>query len=140
MTKEKTPVPDAAKPTIVPDPEVDAKPQRRRFTAKYKLRILKEVDACHEPGQIGALLRREGLYSSNLSKWRQQQEAGALRELGKKRGRKAKPQNTELARLRRENARLLRENQQLLAINEIQKKVSNLLGIPLNSPDDDENA
>lgn len=121
----------------VPDPEVDAKPKRRQFTAKYKLDILKEVEACREEGDIGAVLRREGLYSSHLTTWRRQRDAGALRGLGKKRGRKAKPRDKEKERLQRENARLQRENQQLRAINEIQKKVSALLGIPLNAPEDD---
>ena len=121
----------------VPDPEVDAKPKRRRFPAKYKLDILKEVEACREEGEIGAVLRREGLYSSHLTTWRRQRDDGALRGLGKKRGRKAKPRDKEKERLQRENARLQRENQQLRAINEIQKKVSALLGIPLNTPEDD---
>lgn len=118
-----------------PDPEVDAKPARRRFTARYKLRILTEADAAREAGQIGELLRREGLYSSHLSAWRAQREAGALAALGRKRGRKTKLRDREKERLRQENARLRREVQQLRAINEIQKKVSELLGIPLDAPD-----
>jgi len=118
-----------------PDPEVDAKPARRRFTATYKLRILTEADAAREAGQVGELLRREGLYSSHLSAWRAQREAGALAALGRKRGRKAKLRDREKERLRQENARLRREVQQLRAINEIQKKVSELLGIPLDAPD-----
>lgn len=121
----------------VPDPEVDAKPKRRRFSAKYKLDILKEVNACREEGEIGAVLRREGLYSSHLTTWRRQRDEGALRGLGQKRGRKGKPRDTEKEQLQRENARLQRENQQLRAINEIQKKVSELLGIPLNIPEHD---
>ncbi len=137
--KEKNPLLAVPNDEVRPSPEVDAKPKRRRFSAKYKLRILKEADACRAEGQIGALLRREGLYSSHLTTWRKQQDTGALRELGKKRGRKAKRRDPEKIRLQRENARLLRENQQLRAINEIQKKVSSLLGIPLNTPGDDEN-
>ena len=72
----RVPTPPAAPPT--PDPEVPEKPLRRRFTAEYKLRILKEAEACRDTGQIGALLRREGLFSSHLTKWRRQQEAGSL--------------------------------------------------------------
>jgi len=64
-----------------PDPEVSATVQRRRFPAAYRLRILKQADACKKPGEVGALLRREGLYSSLLTNWRRQREAGALREM-----------------------------------------------------------
>src|SRR5437016_516099 len=71
-----------------PDPELVERPLRRRFTAEYKLRILREVEACTRPGEIGALLRREGLYSGHLSKWRRQREQGALEALGRPRGRK----------------------------------------------------
>ena len=124
----------------VPDPEVDAKPRRRTFPADYKLRILQEVSACSGEGEIGQVLRREGLYSSHLSTWRQQRDEGALRELGKKRGRKPKRQDRDTERLKRENARLLRENAQLKQILAIQKKVSELLGIPLSHLENDENA
>jgi len=117
-----------------PDPEVDAKPARRRFTAAYKLRILTEAEAARETGQVGELLRREGLYSSHLTTWRAQRDAGALAALGKKRGRKARQRDLEKERLEKECAQLRRENQQLRAINEIQKKVSELLGIPLDAP------
>ena len=86
--------------------EVMARPVRRRFTAEYKLRILQEADRC-APGELGALLRREGLYSSNLSKWRWERQAGQLAGLRpKKRGRKVDAQAQELARLESENARL----------------------------------
>lgn len=122
-----------------PDPEVDAKPKRRRFTAEHKQRILKEAEAARDAGQVGELLRREGLYSSHLTKWRAQRDAGALAALGRKRGRKAKPRDLEKERLEQENARLRRENLQLRAINEIQKKVSELLGIPLTEPESGEN-
>jgi transposase-like protein len=71
-----------------PDPELVERPLRRRFSAEYKLRILREVEACTRPGEIGALLRREGLYSGHLSKWRRQRDAGALEALGRPRGRK----------------------------------------------------
>ena len=94
----------------VPDPEVVPKAKRRKFSAEYKRRILREADACRKPGEIGALLRREGLYSSLLSDWRRQREAGALAGLrAKKRGRKAKPEARRVAELERENERLRRE-------------------------------
>jgi transposase len=89
-------VPDA------PDPEVPAKPTRRRFSAAYKLRIVAEYDAATDPGAKGALLRREGLYSSHIIGWRRARDTGALTALDRKRGRKpAGEQQTELARLRR---------------------------------------
>jgi transposase-like protein len=117
------------------------KASRRRFTAKYKLAILREAERC-EPGQIGALLRREGLYSSHLTKWRQQREAGALAALGpRKRGRKAKvrdPQAQRLAQLQRENERLRRRLAQAETIIEVQKKVSTLLGIPLKTRENED--
>ncbi len=101
------------KHVTVPDPEVPEKKPRRRFTARYKLRILEEADACTEPGRLGALLRREGLYSSSLATWRRQRDQGQLSALGpKKRGRKPKQKNPmaeRVARLERENRRL--ENQ-----------------------------
>lgn len=115
-----------------PDPEVPAKARRRRFTASYKLRVLEEVDRCSEPGEIGALLRREGLYSSLLSRWRQQREAGALEALApKKRGRKPQPvdpQARRVAELERENARLREKLEKAQTIIEVQKKLSQLLG------------
>ena len=114
-----------------PDPEVPAKARRRTFTAKYKLKILAEADGCSKPGEIGALLRREGLYSSHLSKWRQQREEGALAGLTpKKRGRKPRPvdpQARRVAELERENARLQRKLEQAETIIEVQKKLSRLL-------------
>ena len=89
-----------------PDPEVPEKAKRRRFSAEYKLAILREVDACTEPGQIGALLRRERLYSSHLVDWRRQRDTGALEALARKRGPKpADPARVEVERLRRANQR-----------------------------------
>jgi len=123
----------------VPDPEVDAKATRRRFTAEYKLRILKEAEGCRQEGEVGSLLRREGLYSSHLTSWRKQRDTGALQELGKKRGRKAKPRDKEKERLQRENMRLKQELVRAEQIIDIQKKVAGLLGIPLRSLDDDNN-
>jgi len=115
----------------VPDPEVVPKAKRRQFTAKYKLRILEEVDRCTERGQIGELLRREGLYSSHLSKWRQQRARGQLQGLAsKKRGRAAQaPAVTELAQLRRENERLRAQLEQAEIIIDVQKKLAKLLGL-----------
>jgi transposase len=119
------------------DPEVVERAQRRRFSAEYKLRILEEAERC-EPGEIGALLRREGLYSSHLTTWRRQREAGALAALAPhKRGPKAKasvPGQTRLRELERENTQLRERLTQAETIIEVQKKVSSLLGISLNSP------
>jgi len=116
-----------------PDPEVPEKRRRRKFSAQYKLRILAEAEACHEPGQIGVLLRREGLYSSNLSTWKRQQEAGLLEALSpKKRGRKGKVKNPlaqQVARLERENERLKEQLRKAEIIIDVQKKISQILGI-----------
>ena len=126
-------------PAEVPDPEVLAQAKRRRFTAEYKQRILEEADQCQEQGAIGALLRREGLYSSHLSKWRQQRAAGQLRGLRpKKRGRKPDPQAAELARLQRENERLQTRLEQAETIIEVQKKLCRLLELPTAEPDENE--
>ncbi len=126
-----------------PDPEVPEKPVRRRFKAEYKLRILKEADACKgKLGKIGELLRREGLYSSHVTTWRLQHKEGALRGLSsKKRGRKAKkadPLARRVAQLERENGRLRDKLKQAETIIEIQKKVSALLGISPDSPESSE--
>jgi transposase len=117
--------------TEVPDPEVVPKAKRRKFSAEYKRRILDEVDSCTEPGQIGALLRREGLYSSHLTTWRRQRERGVLEALGpQKRGRKGKDElEREVSRLRREKERLQGRLEQAETIIEVQKKLSHLLGL-----------
>lgn len=130
--------PSLAPAAAVPDPEVPEKPARRRFTAEYKLRILHEADGCVEPGALGALLRREGLYSSHLTTWRRQREQGALEALTpKKRGRRAPhPLSRRVAELERENVHLQRRLKQAETIIEVQKKVSEILGIPLKSPAD----
>lgn len=124
-----------------PDSEVHSKPVRRRFTASYKLRILEEADRCTQPGQIGALLRREGLYSSHLVLWRRQRRAGTLSALSPaKRGPKPEPRNPlagEIDRLRRDNERLSRRLKQAETIIEFQKKVSEILGIPLSVPEEE---
>jgi len=118
-----------------PDPEVSQKRPRRRLSAQYKLRILDEVDARTEPGHVGAILRREGLYYSNIRTWRQQRDAGVLHGLSpKKRGRKAKEVNPlaqKVAELERQNKRLQKKLKQAETIIEVQKKVSEILGIPL---------
>lgn len=118
----------------VPEPEVSAVPQRRRFTAEYKAGIVQEADACREEGAIGALLRREGLYSSHLVKWRRQYRSAALTALkDDKRGRKQtkNPLEDEVSRLQRENIRLVRRLEQAETIIEIQKKISSMWGLPL---------
>jgi transposase-like protein len=128
--------PVAGEASKIPDPEVEARPKRRRFSAAYKARIVAEAEGCTESGDIGALLRREGLYSSQLSKWREQYRAGALDALrDDKRGRKRtrNPLEDEVVRLRKENARLSGRLEQAEAIIEIQKKVAAMLGNPLPS-------
>ncbi len=124
----------------MPDPEVPERPARRRFSAEYKLRIVEEANAAIEPGQVGALLRREGLYSSHLVDWRRQYRLGALSSLARPRGRpKPHPLATENERLRRQVGRLSTRLTRAERIIEIQGKVSELLGIPLaQSSDDDE--
>lgn len=124
----------------VPDPEVVPRAKRRQFTAQYKLRILEEAERCNERGQIGELLRREGLYSSHLSKWRQQRARGQLQGLApKKRGRKGRdPTVAELARLRRENERLRAELEKAEIIIDVQKKLARLLGQKTDETESDE--
>jgi transposase len=122
--------------------EVTSKAKRRRFTAEYKRKVLQQADACAGSGQVGALLRREGLYSSHLTTWRQARERGELAGLApRKRGPKAQEPNPlvkELAAKERENAHLKAENAKLQIICEVQKKVSLLLGVTLPTiPEDD---
>ncbi len=116
-----------------PQNEVTPKAKRRRFSAQYKLRILEEADRCTKSGQIGALLRREGLYSSNLTTWRRQRDQGQIGALSpKKRGPKPAPDAAmarELAKLRKENQRLEQKLKKAELIIEVQKKVSALLGL-----------
>ena len=124
----------------VPDPEVSEKARRRSYTAEYKLAILEEADACTGPGEIGALLRREGLYSSLLSNWRRQREDGALRALRpRKRGRRAAPVNPLAQRveeLELEKQALQRELEQARAIIDVQKKLSAILAHESERPAD----
>ena len=127
-----------------PQTEVTTKAKRRRFTAEYKRKILQEADAC-ERGELGALLRREGLYSSHLIEWRRARDAGELAGLTpRKRGPKVQardPLAEKLAAVERENARLKAENAKLQLICDVQKKVSLLLGVTLPTiPDDDESS
>ena len=121
---------------VVADPEVPEKARRRRFSAEYKLRVLEEADACSESGEIGALLRREGLYSSHLVVWRRQRTEGTLQGLKpRKRGRKAQQKNPlakKVAELERENRRLTWRLKQAETIIDVQKKVSQILGVPLS--------
>jgi transposase-like protein len=115
----------------LPDPEVVVKAQRRRFTAEYKRRILQEADAWTQHGEIGALLRREGLYSSHLNTWRRQRARGELQGLTPaKRGRKTDPHAAEIVRLQRETERLQAQLARAELIIDVQKKVSQLLGLP----------
>jgi len=127
--------------TTRPDAEVPERAKRRRYTAEYKLRIVQEAEACQD-GEIGALLRREGLYSSHLSKWREQYRGGAFKGLqAKKRGPAPNPDKRlakEVAKLERENQRLRKRLQQAETIIEFQKKVSEMLGIPLKGDENGE--
>lgn len=110
------------------DPQVRPKAERRQFSVEYKRRILAEAEGCSQRGEIGALLRREGLYSSHLDKWRKQQEQGNLTGKGQKRGRKADPQAQEIARLQQENEQMRVRLERAEQIIEVQKKLAQLLG------------
>ncbi len=121
----------------VPDPEVTDKPKRRRFTVEYKLSLLKKADACrHQPGEVGAVLRREGVYSSTLSQWRRQREEGTLSALKpKRRGRKIQKVNPLAGRvteLEREVQRLQGKLRQAETIIDVQKKLCEMVGVPVS--------
>jgi transposase len=122
-------------PAAPPDPEVVAKPKRRRFAAEYRLRILEEADRCTAPGEVGRLLRREGLYSSHLTAWRRARRNGALRGLtSKKRGAKPKASNPlepKVRELEAKVARLEKELHKAHTILDVQEKVAGLLGFSL---------
>jgi transposase len=137
----KTVAPQSSGPAR-PDPEVVADAKRRTFTAEYKLRILSEADAAaSQPGAIGALQRREGLYSSHLVTWRRERQNGMLKGLTPhKRGPKSKrnPQEEEMQRLRRDNQRLAEELRKAAIVIDVQKKVGALLGWPLPKADPEE--
>jgi transposase len=125
-----------------PDPEVTEAKPRRRFTAHYKLRILAEVETCAKPGEIGALLRREGLYSSHLTTWRRQKEQGQLLALEpKKRGRKAQEKNPlahRVTALEKENERLRKQLRKASILIEAQKKMAEILDSPLFPEENDD--
>jgi transposase len=125
----------SGRPGGAPDPEVVPRASRRRFSAAYKLRIVEETDACTEPGEIGALLRREGLYSSHLGKWRRARDQGQLEALApKRRGPKPDPDRAlarRNAQLERENARLNKRLEVAETIIEVQGNVSRLLGLTM---------
>lgn len=123
-----------------PDPEVPERPQRRRpYSAAYKLQILEEADRATEPGEIGALLRREGLYSSLLAAWRQQRRDGSL--AGQARGRKGRDaRDKRIEELEKENLRLTNKLDQAATIIEVQKKLSRLLGIEQTTDKDTESS
>lgn len=122
-----------------PDTEVVAKAKHRQYTAEYKLRILRELDGSQGSGETGALLRREGLYSSHLTSWRRQRERGELDGLSpQKRGPKPDPQALEMARLKRENERLREQLRKAELIIDVQKKVAQLLGAPIEETQPDE--
>lgn len=109
--------------------EVVAKAKRRQHTAEYKLRILRELDECKGSGEAGAILRREGLYSSLVSKWREQRKRGYLTPGAQRRGPKTDPTAAELERLQRENQRLREKLERAELIIEVQKKVVQLVGL-----------
>ena len=129
-----SPIEPAGRPAA-PDPEVPAHPVRRRFTTAYKLGILRKAEACTRHGELGALLRKEGLYSSHLITWRQQRERGLT---PKKRGRKAVPVDPAMKKLEQENRRLTTRLKKAEALLEFQKKLSSLLQIPLIPFENDE--
>lgn len=128
---------DAQVNAITEDVQVAAKPRRRTYTAEYKRRILKEADACATPGAVGALLRREGLYSSHLAVWRRARRRGELAALApKRRGRKptpVDPRDRKIAELERQLAQMTGRAERAEALVELQKKLAALLGRPLES-------
>ena len=118
-----------AAPAGVADPELVERPARRRFTAEYKLRVLGEAEACSRPGGVGALLRREGLYTSHLTYWRKQRDQGALAALAQPRGRRpADPRDARIAALERRVERAEAELEKARRVIEVQGNVSALLG------------
>ena len=129
---------NGSEPKGQPDPEVVPQAKRRTFTAAYKLRIVEEADQCNQSGQIGALLRREGLYSSHLVTWRRQRATGQLSSLAaKKRGRKKDKQAAEIALLRKENERLWAQLEQAELIIVAQKKLAQALEQTLSGNEDE---
>ena len=139
---EIAPMPTGSDPQK-PDPEVSEKPSRRRFTATQKLKILKQIDDLTKPGEVGAFMRKNGLYSSTVSGWRRKRESGELAGLTpKKKGRKPIPKDPKekvIKSQQKEIARLQRKLEKAETIIEIQKKVATLLGVPLKSQESEEN-
>jgi transposase len=128
---------DAQVAVVAEDVQVAAKPRRRTYTAEYKRWILREADACTTPGAVGALLRREGLYSSHLTTWRGARERGELAGAPKKRGpasRVVDPRDTKLAAQAREITRWQKRAERAEALVELQKQVAALLGTPITEP------
>lgn len=127
--------PDKPELAAVPNPEVSDRPKRRTFTAAYKLAILRELDSCTEHGGIGAILRREGLYSGHITSWRRAREAGVLNALApKKRGRPRKVRDAhadETVALQKQVAKLQEELRKAHLIIDVQKKLSSILGIEM---------
>lgn len=121
-----------------PETEVSAKAARRTFTKEYKLEILEKADQCTGRGEIGRLLRQEGLYSSHLTSWRRQRRKGSLKALGRRRGPKVKrtAAQVEIEKLQRENRRLRKKLDHAEKIIGVQKKLSEVLGIQLEEHDD----
>ena len=120
-----------------PDPEVAERAVRRHFTAEFKLQVLREADACREPGDTGRLLRRYGLYSSHLTVWRRERELAAKAGLDRKRGPRPKgadPLVRQVAELQKEVQELTRRLKQASTIIDVQKKVSEIFGITLDTP------
>ncbi len=125
----------------VPDPEVEARPKRRRFAAEYKARILREAERCKKPGEIGALLRREGLYSSHLITWRRQRERDGMAGLSRKRGPKADPEREsarKIAQLESANRRLAEKLREAEIIIAFQKKMAELWATTASHRDEEE--
>ncbi len=120
-----------------PETEVPAKATRRRFTKEYKLDVLEKADHCTAPGEVGKLLRQEGLYSSQLTAWRRERRKGALQALGKRRGPKVKrsADQVRIEKLERENKRLRKKLDHAEKILTVQKKLSEVLGIQLEESD-----
>ena len=125
----------------VEEVELTERPKRRRFSSGDKLRILKEADACKEPGDLGALLRREGLYSSSISRWRRLRDTGQIKGLGPKRRGPAphekNPLQDKVNKLEKENLRLRARAERAEGLVELQKKVSEILGIELKHNEKD---
>lgn len=131
---EPTPTGGLSAGAPVPPTEVAFRGRRRTFTAQYKLEVLQALDACRAPGEVGAVLRREGLYSSHATAWRQQRKEGALAALSAvRRGRKGKSaEERKNEQLTKEVAKLRKQLDRVYGLLEIQKKIAAILGIPLN--------